>query len=144
MQYRPLLAFVSPLPPEEGRAADHAAQLLPNLTRYYEIVCIVDQPEVTDPWISAEFAVRGASWFKANVNKFGRILYQFADSPAHKHMFSLLEQHPGAVMLHDFHLGAVLNWMDNSGYAPGTYTRALYDSHGFSALKKDRDGGRES
>ncbi|MBV9645126.1 MAG: glycosyltransferase family 4 protein [Verrucomicrobia bacterium] len=59
-------------------------------------------------------------------------------------MFSLLARHPGVVVLHDFHLGALLNWMANSGYAPGIFTTALYESHGFSALQKDREDGREA
>ncbi|MBV9104949.1 MAG: glycosyltransferase family 4 protein, partial [Verrucomicrobia bacterium] len=144
MQHRPLLAFVSPLPPEQTVIAEYSAKLLPNLARYYEIVCIVNQLEVSDPWISAEFAIRDLRWFETNRNRFERIVYQFCNSPSHKHMFSLLERHPGVVVLHDFHLGALLNWMANSGYSPGIFTTALYESHGFSALQKDRANGREA
>lgn len=143
-QRRPFLAFVAPLPPEKNGIADYSARLLPNLTRYYDITCIVDQREVEDPWIAAEFPIRDAGWFEANIGKFKRVLYQLGDSPACKHVFALLGQYPGVVALHDFHLGSVLNWMANSGYVPGSFTKALYDSHGFSALKKDREHGRES
>jgi hypothetical protein len=59
-------------------------------------------------------------------------------------MFGLLQRHPGVVVLDDFHLGNVLNWMESSGYASGSFTKALYDSHGISALNKDRVGGRET
>ncbi|MBV8379015.1 MAG: glycosyltransferase family 4 protein, partial [Verrucomicrobia bacterium] len=143
-QHRPLLAFVSPLPPEQTAIAEYSLKLLPNLARHYEIVCIVDQREVSDPWINAEFAIRDLRWFAANTDRFERIVYQFCNSPSHKHMFSLLERHPGVVVLHDFHLGGLLNWMANSGFAPGIFTAALYDSHGFSGLQKDREDGREA
>jgi glycosyltransferase involved in cell wall biosynthesis len=72
---RPLLALLSPLPPERTGIAGYCAQLLPNLARHYEIVCIVDQLEVTDPWITAEFPIRDMTWFESNAAKFDRILY---------------------------------------------------------------------
>ena len=134
---------MSPLPPERTGIAGYSAKLLPNLARHYEIICIVDQPEVTDPWITSEFAIRDLSWFEANADRFERILYQFGNSASHKHMFALLEDHPGVVVLHEFYLSGVLDWMENAGYAPSCFTKALYDSHGFSALKKDREEGRE-
>jgi len=143
-RYRPRLGFVSPLPPDQTAVADYSAKLLPNLAQHYEIVCIVDQPEVTDPWISAEFVIRDLQWFEANAHRFERLVYQFGSSPSHKHMFSLVGRHPGVVVLHDFYLGGLLNWIADSGYAPGSFTAALYDSHGFSALQKDREEGREA
>jgi glycosyltransferase involved in cell wall biosynthesis len=139
---RPLLAFVAPLPPARTGIARYSAKLLPNLARHYQIVCIADQPEVTDPWVTAEFVIRDGRWFEENARSFDRILYQFGDSPSHKQMFGFLERHPGVAVLHDFYLSGVLNWMEDSGYAPDSFIKALYDSHGFSALEKDRLEGR--
>ncbi len=141
---RPLLAFVTLIGPDQTGIAADAARLLPSLSRHYEIVCIADEEQVTDSAIAAGFAIRDVRWFETNAGSFERILYQFGDSPAHKHMFGLLERHPGVVVLDDFHLGSVLNWMESSGYASGSFTKALYDSHGISALNKDRVGGREA
>jgi glycosyltransferase involved in cell wall biosynthesis len=139
---RPTLAFVSPLPPNETPLAKYAAKVLPTLSRYYDIVCIVDQREVADDWITAEFPIHDLEWFKAKAGGFERILYQFANSSCCKHIFNLLVEHPGVVELHDLFIGETLDWMNRSGYAPGIFVRTLYDSHGFSALKKDRDDGR--
>ncbi len=144
MEHRPLLAFVSPLTHEATGIADYPAKLLPGLARHYEIVCVVDQPEVTDLWITAEFPTRNVRWFEENAGRFERILYQLSNSWLCKHMFRLLEQHPGVVVLHDFYLGRLLNGMADSGYAADSFTKALYDSHGFSALEKDRLDGRET
>ena len=133
---RPLLAFVSPLPPEQTAIADYSAKFLPALARHYEIVCIVDQPEVRDPWITAEFPVRDVLWLEKNAARFERILYQLGNALSCKHMFALIERYPGVVVLHDFCLGEVLNWMAQSGDARGSFTKALYDSHGFSSSRK--------
>jgi glycosyltransferase involved in cell wall biosynthesis len=141
---RPLLAFVSPLPPEKTASADYSAKLLPNLARFYEIICVIDQAEVTDPWITAEFPIRDLSWFEANAERFQRVLYHFGNSSAHKHMFALLERHPGIVVLHDFYLSSVLSSMETSGFSPGIYTKALYDSHGYFAVQADRIQGRKT
>jgi glycosyltransferase involved in cell wall biosynthesis len=131
---RPLLAFVSPLPPEPSVAAEQSARLLPNLTRHYEIVCIVDQPEVSDPWLTAEFAIRDLGWFETHAGLFERIVYQLASSMSHKHIFALLERYPGVTVLHDFDLSNLLKEMADAGCAAGNFSRLVYDSHGFSAL----------
>jgi glycosyltransferase involved in cell wall biosynthesis len=137
---RPLLAFVGPLPPQQSGIANYSAKLLPNLNRHYEIVCIVDQPEVTDSWITSEFAIRDVHWFETNAEKFDYILYHLGNStlPIHMHMFGLIERHPGVVVLHDFYISDVMSWMTHIGYTHDSFARILYDSHGFSALEKER------
>ena len=140
---RPLLGFVSPLPPVQSGIAGYSAILLPNLARHYEVVCIIDQPEVTDPWVNAEFTIRDAKWFEANGAKLDRILYHFGNSAFHEHMLGLIERHPGVVVWHDFCLGGLLQWMD-SDHRPGCFKKALYDSHGFSGLERRRSGGSET
>jgi glycosyltransferase involved in cell wall biosynthesis len=142
-RHRPLLALVTPLPPERTGIAGYSAKLLQYLSRHYEIVCIVDQ-ETTDPSLTEEFPVHGLQWLATNEGRVERILYQFGNSPTHRHMFGLLKRYPGVVVLHDFYLGDVLNDMARSGYAPGAFSEALYASHGFSALSKDSLEGRDA
>ena len=38
------------------------------------------------------------------------------------------------VVLHDFFLSGVVQWLDDTGVAPGLFRRALYEAHGYSAL----------
>jgi glycosyltransferase involved in cell wall biosynthesis len=140
---RPLLAFVSPLPPSQCPTADYAARLLPNLSRYYEIVCITGNPEVTDPWISANFGIRDAEWFELNVSRFERIVYQLGNTRSHAAILILSQQYPGIVVLHDFRLGELLNWIEESAGPADSFVKALYNSHGFSALWRDSREGRE-
>ncbi|MGI9045674.1 MAG: glycosyltransferase [Burkholderiales bacterium] len=133
---RPRLAYVSPLPPEKSGIADYSAELLPELSRHYDIDVIVDQPEVTTPWIRANCALRSLEWFDQNASRYDRILYQFGNSVFHKHMFSLLERHPGVVVLHDFFLSSLLRHEDIIGRAPHAFAIALYASHGYHAYKE--------
>lgn len=131
---RPRLAYVSPLPPERSGIASYSAELLPELARHYDIELVVHQETVEHPWLTANFPVRDVAWFDRNADRFDRILYQFGNSYFHRHMFELLERHPGVVVLHDFFFGGVLHWLDIKGVAPGSFRQALYQAHGYPAL----------
>ncbi|MDA8344257.1 MAG: glycosyltransferase [Thermaerobacter sp.] len=132
---RPQLAYVSPLPPERTGIANYSAELLPELARHYEIDVVVDQAQVTDPWVQANCRVRNAEWFDAHADLYDRVVYHFGNSTYHEHMFGLLERHPGVVVLHDFFLSGFLAHMELSGLWPNAWTRALYQSHGYAAAK---------
>ena len=133
---RPRLAYVSPLPPERTGIAVYAADLLPELARHYEIEAIVNQPVVDDPWIRANIPCQTVEWFDANAETYDRILYNFGNSIFHRHMFAMLDRHPGVVVLHDFFLSGVIAHLDQHAYAPGAWPTALYVSHGYSATKE--------
>jgi glycosyltransferase involved in cell wall biosynthesis len=130
----PRLAYVSPLPPERSGIADYSAELIPELARFYEIDVVVDQEAVETSWIQENVPVRSVSWFKEHAKEFDRILYHVGNSPAHKHIFDLVQDHPGIVVLHDFFLANVINHLDHTGYTKDGFLRALYASHGWSAI----------
>ena len=133
---RPKLAYVSPLPSERSGISDYSAELLPELSRHYNIDVIVEQNSVSDPWIMANCPLRSAAWFRAHADHYDRVLYHFGNSPFHQHMFSLLEEVPGIVVLHDFFLSSVVAHMDVTGYQPGFLAKALYQSHGYSVAQQ--------
>jgi len=138
---RPRLAYISPLPPEKSGIADYSAELLPELARYYDIDVVIDQPTLAAPWIEANLPVRTVAYFEEHAEEYAHRLYHFGNSMMHRHMFGLLQRHPGAVVLHDFYLANVLHAMHHSGYQPGILFDALYRSHGFGAvLDYDREG----
>ena len=141
-QTRPRLAYISPVPPARSGIADYSAELLPQLARFYDIELVVDQPEVADTWIDGNFPVRTVDWFEAHTARYDRFLYHFGNSPFHAHMFNLLERYPGVVVLHDFFLGNVLNYMEQTGAMPQAFRRALYASHGYAALRDERQQDR--
>ena len=139
---RPKLAYVCPLPPERTGIAAYSCELLPFLRRHYDVELVAQQPSVSLPQALADLSVRTPDWLKANAASRPRVLYHVGNSPAHQWMFDLIEQVPGTVVLHDFFLGAVFNWMDATLVAPGTFRTRLFDGHGYPGLLFDSAEGR--
>lgn len=130
---KPRLAYVSPLPPEKSGIADYAAELVPELAAYYDIELIVEQERVADARIE-HFAQRSAAWLRDHARSYDRVLYHFGNSPVHRHMFELIRDVPGVVVLHDFYLSNVIEHLENVDYLPQGFIKALYESHGYSGL----------
>jgi FkbM family methyltransferase len=133
---RPLLAYVSSLPPEKSGIADYSAELLRELIRWYEVEVVVNQPAVADDWIVKNCAVRDVAWFRSHHRRYERVLYHFGNSPFHQHMFGLLEAIPGVVVLHDFFLSHIQAHREVMGWAPQAWAQALQAGHGYKALLK--------
>lgn len=130
----PKLAFVSPLPPSESGIADYSAELLPELAKYYDIDVITPQESLSQHWLQANFPCHTPEWFAEHHQRYDRVLYQFGNSHFHSHMFGLLEKRPGTVVLHDFYLSGILNYLQQSGVAPGSFDEALYLAHGYPGI----------
>lgn len=132
---RPRLAFVSPLPPARSGIADYAAQLLPALMDYFDMTLVVQQDTVDLPPALAGLPVRDAAWLRAHADAFDQIVYQIGNSEFHSHMFALLRDFPGVVVLHDFFLANVMAYRQMRHDPPGAWTGALFASHGYPALR---------
>lgn len=130
------LAFVSPLPPERSGISDYSAELLPELSNYYDIDVIVDQKIVLDSWITSNCSVRDVDWFENNFQYYDRVIYQFGNSHFHQHMFGLLKKIPGVVVLHDFFLSGIVAHMDHNGLTPNGWLLELYHAHGYKAFQE--------
>ena len=129
------LAYVSPLPSARSGIADYSAELLPQLAKHYDIEVIAAQDEqVNDPWIVAHLPVRSAQWLLEHANHFDRVLYHFGNSSYHQHMFELIAQLPGVVVLHDFFLSGIQAHREVTGVNPNAWVEALYASHGYQAV----------
>ena len=132
---RPRLAFVSPLPPERTGIADYSAHLLPALSRHYEIVLITDQKKVDTRAIGIDLPVHKSAWLRANRASIDRVIYQMGNSPFHDYMRDLMLDIPGTVVLHDFFLSGLFSWLERIDNSSGVWTRALYQSHGYIAVR---------
>jgi glycosyltransferase involved in cell wall biosynthesis len=139
---RPRMAYLSPLPPQHSGIADYSVELLAQLDRYYDIELIVDGPLAPD--LAARYPVRDLAWFERHGGQYQRVLYHFGNSPVHRHMFALLQRHPGIVVLHDFFLSNLLDTMERDGYQPQALQHALYASHGYGALQAAASAGRNA
>lgn len=135
-QIRPRLAFVSPVPPERSGISDYSAELLPELARHYDIDVITPQKLFSDPWTRANCQVRTVEWFRIHSDEYERVLYHFGNSDFHQHMFDLIAEVPGVVVLHDFFLSGIAAHMEFTGYLPGNWVSELYKSHGYFAVQQ--------
>ena len=129
----PRLAMVGPLPPEQTGIAYYCAELLPGLSKYYDITVVTDQSFVPPPLLEW-CRIERIDWFKEHALDFDRIVYQVGNSPFHQHMPDLLKEFPGTVVLHDFYLGGILRGMEMTGYRKNAFIFGMYASHGFTAL----------
>ena len=135
---RPKLAYVSPLPPEPSMISSYSAELLPQLSRYYEIEVVVAQQEISEPYLADKFPLRTVEWFRSNAHRYDRVLYHFGNSIFHQYMFGLLPKIPGTVVLHDFFLSGIVAHMDFQGLPPKGWVSELYYSHGYEAVRQHR------
>jgi glycosyltransferase involved in cell wall biosynthesis len=133
---RPKLAYISPLPPERSGIADYSSELLPVLSDHYSIDVVSDQEAISDGWIREHLPHRSTAWFDQHAGEYDRVLYHFGNSLPHAPMFPLLERHPGVVVLHDFFLSGITSHLEWTNKLPGYWTRSLYESHGYGALKE--------
>ncbi|MDA8221047.1 MULTISPECIES: glycosyltransferase [Desulfosporosinus] len=130
------LAYISPLLPERSGISDYSAELLPELACYYDIDVIVAQDTVSDTWVKANCSIRSVEWFRANAPRYDRVLYHFGNSPFHQHMFALLDEIPGTVVLHDFFLSGIVSHIDFNGDVPNCWAIELYRAHGYQAMQE--------
>lgn len=131
---KPRLAFVSPLPPDRSGIADYSADLLPALSRHYQIDVVSDLPQITALWVAENLHQISTQQFDQEAHRYDRILYQIGNSDFHTHMFALLARHPGTVVLHDFFLSGLFNYLEATGAWPEVFQKNLYRSHGYPAL----------
>lgn len=132
---RPRLAFVSPLPPERTGIADYSADLLPALAEIYELDLVIAQDKIIG--VGCEYGkIRDADWLRANSREIDRVIYHFGNSHYHQHMISLVKEVPGVVVLHDFYLGHLFAYMEHYAGSAFPWAKALYESHGYAALKE--------
>lgn len=133
---RPRLAYLSPVPSGKSGIADYSAELLPELARHYQIDVVVVQDEpVTDSWLLANCPVRSVNWFRMHATDFDRVLYHFGNSHFHGHMFALLREIPGIVVLHDFFLAHILAHLDFLMPDHGVWFQSMLVSHGWPAVR---------
>ena len=134
IESKPRLAFVSPMPPERSGISYYSADLLPALAEHYDIELIVNQDTVTDTVAFSRLPVRNVQWLRDHVQYYDRVLYQFGNSTFHTHMFDLLTEIPGVVVLHDFFLSNLECHLD-----PQRFTRLLAENHGYQAVLERYD-----
>lgn len=129
---KPVLVFVSPLPPARSGIADYSRALLQRLQEHYTLIAVCENPLSLDP-LPAWVKVISAEEYLSSGSVLNRHLYHFGNSAHHIWMLPLLERFPGSVMLHDLFLGGLYHSLARSLSVPiETY---LFADHGYDALR---------
>ncbi|HEX4034126.1 MAG TPA: glycosyltransferase family 4 protein [Solirubrobacteraceae bacterium] len=96
------LALVTPWPPQESGVAGYNRRLAAALSRHVDVDVVVAGPrsEFVKPDAPGVRLTEAAAW------KPGRdgVLFCMGNSSVHDHVYELLREHPGAVVLHDAQL----------------------------------------
>ena len=127
------LALVSPMPPAASGVANYCMEILPALAAHYDVTLVVECISDVDSALSAEFTVMSHAQFFRLGACFTRIMYHFGNSSFHYDYFTLLQAHPGVVVLHDIYLGDCIfsNFMQ---LGMTELHQKIYTSHGWAAL----------
>jgi glycosyltransferase involved in cell wall biosynthesis len=131
---KPRLAYVSPLPPDRSGIADYSAELLPALSKHYDIDLVSLVPTTNDEWLHANLRIISPETFELTADRYDRVLYHVGNSSFHTHMPALLQRIPGTVVLHDFFLSGLTAYMQHLRMLPDGFAREIEFSHGAGAL----------
>lgn len=135
-QNRPKLAYFSPILPTKSGIASYSSELLPYLSKFYDITLVVDQKEIQNQYSNTQYPVFSPDDFISHAQEFDRLLYHFGNSSYHTYMWDLLKKYPGVVVLHDFFLSGLLSYEEVIQGKENFWTEQLFKSHGYKALHK--------
>lgn len=138
IKMKPKIAFFSPLPPKKSGISYYSSNLLPLLSKYWDIDIFIDDDYSCDvPFINSNFCIFSYHEFETlNQQKhYDTIIYQIGNSDNHIYMFDILQKFPGIVVLHDIFLGGVIHWMTGRIGKQDKFIEEIIYSHGDSGKK---------
>ncbi|MCT2195581.1 glycosyltransferase family 4 protein [Paenibacillus sp. p3-SID1389] len=102
------IAFFSPLNPIRSGISDYSEDLLPELSKFYDIEVYVENGfQVENTNIIKNFVIREFSEFprRYNEKQYSAVLYHMGNNyAAHKEIYEFILRYPGIVVLHDYSL----------------------------------------
>jgi glycosyltransferase involved in cell wall biosynthesis len=122
------IAWVSPMPPTPSGISDYSGDLLPALSRHYDIDWIIDPQQTQfDPALTRKYRTLTASEAIARhrVKPYDLFVYHLGNSGCHVYMLELLRRFRGLIVLHDFHLGGLVATSRQRGLWPTTIEEEL-------------------
>ena len=106
---RKKLAYISPMPPDQTGVSKYSSNLIPYLSKFYEIFFVSNSSLTASSEDKQEesFKIISREHFVESFNEYDRVLYHFGNSEFHLSYFELLKSFPGVVVLHDVFLDGV-------------------------------------
>ena len=99
------VAIFSPLPPQRSGIAHYTAELLPLLSRLYEIDLYTDcvHPHSSIDSLVNVYDAHDFVW-KQKQTSYEHVIYQLGNATCHDYMWPYLAHYPGHIVLHDGHV----------------------------------------
>lgn len=123
------VAFFSPLPPKRSGISDYSAELLPFLAKYFNVDIYIDDYEVKDDYLINNYSIFSYRDFESKKNQYDEIIYQFGNSEFHEYMYDIALKNPGIIVLHDFFLSGLVQYIANKHQNPEFFFDNLVYSH---------------
>lgn len=131
------LAFVTPSVSGKTNESGLSERLLCALGHHYEICVIIENFASDSNWNRGEIEVQSVIWFEKNAQKFDRIFYVVAASPAYFYMWGLFDRFPGVVLLLDLYVSEALAYRYRLNLCTIESVQAkVYQENGYQALAK--------
>ncbi len=135
---RKKLAYFSPFNPTPSGIATYSSELLPYLSKYYDITLVADSSSIDDIdniYDGIEYEVIDEIEFKQRAKEFQRVLYHIGNSHFHKYALNTLKGFGGVVVLHDFFLSGMHKYIEFEDKEYYHWGLRLFQSHGYLPFK---------
>ncbi|EKY3318380.1 glycosyltransferase [Vibrio cholerae] len=129
------LAFVTPLPPIKSGISYYSYLVIKEIEKFYDVTVVVDDKENKIGEFPKDIKIIGYEQFKNNYKSYERVIYQFGNSEYHAYMYTLCQKIHGIVVLHDFYLSGLVNWMSHRGKYSVVFENELKYSHSALTLR---------
>lgn len=127
------LAFFTPLTPARSGIALYSEELLPALTKFYDIDVVIDKSHSAIK-IDSDYKIIDVEQFIAKSDSYERIVYQMGNSVFHDYMHEIMEVYPGVVCMHDFYLSNYFRHKESHAGFEKIWSEQLLLSHGYCSL----------
>lgn len=125
------VAFFTPLPNKRSGISDYSLELLPFLSKYMDIdIYIDDDYQVDDDYLNYNFNIYSYKVFESKKDEYETLIYQFGNSEFHKYMYDIALKNSGIIVLHDFFLSGLVNYIAHTTNNPEFFFDNLKYSHG--------------
>lgn len=109
------IAMFTPLPPMQSGIADYSFDIINELIDYLDIDVYIDEGYKFDCRLDKRVNVYSHNDFCKRVKEYQEIIYQVGNSDFHSYMFPYIKKYSGIVVLHDYNLHGIANYLTMSG-----------------------------
>lgn len=101
---RRLIAFFTPLPPQQSGISDYSLDILWAISRYFDVDVFIDEGYEIACDLPACVHVFPHTAYESMAGRYYRTVFQMGNSEYHFYMWPYVRKHGGVLVLHDFNM----------------------------------------